>query len=87
MVTAAGAGKGGGRGEGGARGGRAWASGQPPRGRGLGRCWEPSRLVGRREGLHPARFHSPLSLHAPFLAPGPSPYPLALHTGGTEQFG
>lgn len=86
MVTAAGAGREGG--VGGVGKGRAWASGQPPRGRGLGRCWEPPRLVGRREGLHPAGFHSPLSLRAPSPLPlrqAPARWPL--RTGGAEQFG
>lgn len=93
LVTAEGAGRGGGRGgEGGAGEGRAWASGQPPRGRGLSRCWEPSRLRGRREGLHPARSHSPLSLHAPFLPSSAQPQPsgpclpVALSNLGRKRF-
>lgn len=89
MVTTAGAGRGGG---GGVGRGRAWALGQPPRGRGLGRCWEPPRLVGRREGLYPASFHSPFSLRAPFPTPQSSPcpagpcVPVALSNLGRKPF-
>lgn len=85
MVTAAGARRGGRRGEG-AGEGRAWTSGMPPRGRGLSRFWEPSRLAAGgggevlgKEGLHPASSHSPL--FAPLFCPPPvlpaGPCPLA----------
>lgn len=92
MVTAAEAQRRGGGG-GGVRGGQAWASGQPPHGRGLGRCWEPPRLVGRREVLYLDCFHSLLFLsllHFSPTLPNPLPagpcIPVALSNLGRKPF-
>lgn len=74
-------------------GGQAWASGQPSRGWGLGRSWEPPRLVGRREGLYPDGFHSLLFLSLPHFSPtlsNPLPagpcIPVALSNLGRKPF-